>query len=148
VVLLCATSERQLSSLEQVCTSSLPPVSTVEDLYISVNEYWRPHRQDDVENTLWLNLLRSFVVVKNLYLSVKYVQRIAPALQELVGGRTTEILPTLENIFLEDFQPLGSLQEGIEKFVAARRLTGHPVAVSRWDRWNHWELYIEDCDRY
>lgn len=29
--------------------------------------------------------------------------RIAHALQELVGGITTEVLPTLENIFLEGF---------------------------------------------
>jgi hypothetical protein len=79
--------------------------------------------------------------VKNLYLSEEFVPRIAPALQELVGGRTTEVLPTLENIFLEDFQPSGPLHEGIEKFVAARRLTGHPVAVSRWDRSNHWEVH-------
>ncbi|KAF8502653.1 hypothetical protein F5888DRAFT_1665980, partial [Russula emetica] len=29
----CTASEWQLSSLEQVCTSSLPPFSTLEDLY-------------------------------------------------------------------------------------------------------------------
>jgi hypothetical protein len=62
------------------------------------------------------------------------VPRIAPALQELVGGRTTEVLPFLENIFLEGFQPSGPLHEGIEKFVATRRFTSHPVAISRWDR--------------
>jgi hypothetical protein len=62
------------------------------------------------------------------------VSRVAPALQELVGGRATEVLPTLENIFLEGFWPSGPVYEGIEKFVAARRLTSHPVAVSRWDK--------------
>ena len=30
----CTASDWQLSSLEQICTSSLPPVSTLEDLYI------------------------------------------------------------------------------------------------------------------
>jgi hypothetical protein len=30
----CTASEWQLSSFEQVCTSSLPPVSTLQDLYI------------------------------------------------------------------------------------------------------------------
>ena len=129
----CTASEWQLSSLEQVCTSSLPPVSTLEDLYISENRDWRPRWQDDVENTLWLDLLRSFVAVKNLYLSKEFVPRIAPALQELVGVRTTEVLPTLENIFLEDFQPSAPLHKGVEKFVAARQLSSHPVAVSHWD---------------
>jgi hypothetical protein len=123
VRILCTASEWQLSSLEQVCTSSLPPVSTLEDLYI-IEEQYQPLRwHDDVENTLWLDLLRSFVAVKNLYLSDEFVPRIAPALQELVGGRTTEVLPTLENIFSWVFQPSGPIHEGVERFVAARRLT-------------------------
>jgi hypothetical protein len=134
----CTASEWQVSSLEQVCTSSLPPVSTLEDLYIFENRINRPRWQDDVENTLWLDILRSFVAVRNLYLSSKFVPRIAPALHELVGGRTTEVLPALESIFLED--PWTTPHEGIEKFVAARRSTSHPVAVSRWDRKSqyHW----------
>jgi hypothetical protein len=128
----CTTSEWQLSSLEQVCTSSLRPVSTLENLYIFEDIGW----QDDVENTLWLDFLRSFVAVKNLYLSEDFVPRIAPALQELVGGRTTEVLPTLKNIFLrEGFRSSSPLHEGIEKFVAARRFTSHPVAVLIDDDW-------------
>jgi len=133
----CTALDWQLSSLDQVCTSSLPLVSTLKDLYLYIeNSIPRLRWQDDVENTQWLELLHPFSVVKNLYLSEEIVLRIAPALQELVGGRTTEVLPILENMFFEGFQPSGALHEGIEKFVAARRLTGHPVAVSRWDRFN------------
>ena len=134
----CTVSEWQLSSLEQVCTSSLPPVSTLEDLSICEDRYERPHWEDDVENTLWLDLLRSFVAVKNLYISKEFVPRIAPALQELVGRRTTEALPAVENIFLEDFWPS---HEGIEKFVAARQLTSRPVAVSTLDRDKHGVIF-------
>ena len=134
VPILCTTSEWQLSSLEQVCTSSLPPVSTLEDLYIVEDGGYPPRWQDDVENTLWLELLHPFAALKNLYLCEKFEPRIAPALQELVGGRTTEALPTLENIFLEGLRPSRPLHEGIDKFVAARQFTSHPVAVSRWDR--------------
>ena len=131
VEILCTVLEWQLSSIEQVCTSSLPPVSTLKDLYIrSLGLRW----QDDVENTLWLELLRPFSSVKNLYVCKEFVPRIVPALQELVGGRMTEVLPTLENVFLEGSQPSGPLLQGIEKFVAARRLTSRPVAVSRWER--------------
>jgi hypothetical protein len=130
VRILCTASEWQLSSLEQVCTSSLPPVSTLEDLYIVEGGYRPPRWQDDVENTVWLDLLRSFVAVKNLYLWDKF--RIAPALQELVEERTTEVLPTLENIFLRRSQSSGPIHEGVERFIASRRLTNHPVAVSRW----------------
>jgi hypothetical protein len=99
----CTVSDWQLSSLEQVCTSSLPPVSTLENLYIFENRGYPPRWQGDVENALWLDLLRPFVAVRNLYLSEQFVPRIAPALQELVSGRTTEVLSTLENIFLEGF---------------------------------------------
>jgi hypothetical protein len=128
----CTASEWQLSCFAQFFTSSLPPVSTLEDLYI-VEECPPPRWQDDVENSLWLDLLRPFVTVKNLYLSDQFVPRIAPALQELVGGRTTEVLPTLENIFSRVFQPSGPIHKGVERFVAARRLTSHPVAVSLWN---------------
>jgi len=134
VRILCRASEWQLSSLEQVCTSSLPPLFTLEDLYIYEDRKYPPRWQDDVENTLWLELLYPFAAVKDLYLSEECVLRIAPALQELVGGRTAEVLPTLQNIFLEGFQPSRLLHEGVEKFLAARRITSHPVAVSRWDR--------------
>ena len=135
----CTTSEWQLSSLEQVCTSSLPPISTFEDLLIFENLYPRPHWQDDIESTLWLELLHSFVAVKNLCLSEELAHCIAPALQELVGGRTTEVLPSLEKIVLDSSHlPSGPLHEGIEKFVAARRLTSHPVAVYRWGKL--WEI--------
>ena len=139
----CTTSEWQLSSLEQVCTSSLPPFSTLEDLYIFEDQEFPPCWQDDIENTLWQELLQPFAVVKYLYLCENVMPRIAPALQELVGGRATEVLPNLEKIFLEEFLPTGPfrrLHEGIEKFVAARRLAGHPLTVSRWDKDWRWDV--------
>ena len=55
-------------------------------------------------------------------------------LKELVEGRMTEVLPALENIFLEELEPSGPVREGIEQFVATRQVLSHPVTVSRWDR--------------
>jgi hypothetical protein len=129
----CRELDWQISSLEQVCTSSLPPLSTLEDLYIYEAPHSQPDRQGNIETALWLELLHPFTAVKNLYLCEGFAPRIALALQELVGGRTTEVLPTLENIFLEGIQPSGPVQEGIEQFVATRQVTSHPIAVSRWD---------------
>ena len=130
------TSEWPISRHEQFCTSSLPLISTLEDLYIlQVGDlYSLQHQLDDVENTLWLQLLHPFAAVRNLYLCKNFEHRIAPALEELAGARTTEVLPALDNIFLEGLQPLRPFHEGIERFVAARQLTSHPVAVSRWDK--------------
>jgi hypothetical protein len=131
----CSELDWQLSSLEQVCTSSLPPLSTLEDLYIFEDRYWQVEKQyASVENALWLELLQPFGAVKNLYLSEEFAQRIVPALGELVGGRMTEGLPILQNIFLEGLQPSGPIQEGIAQFVAAQRVASHPIAVTRWNR--------------
>ena len=125
VKILLAASEWEYSSVEHDWISSLYPVPALKDLYIFEDRADPPEWQDD--DTLWLDFLRSLIALKNLYVSEKIVARIVPALQELVGGRT------LENIFLEGFQPSGYLHEGIEKFVAARQLTSHPVALFHWD---------------
>ena len=135
VEILCRELDWQVSFLEQVCTSSLSPLSTLEDLYIDEDRYRQPVWEDNIDNALWLELLHPFTTVKNLFLSEKIAPRVVPALQELVGGRTTEVLPTLQNVFIEGLQPSGPVQEGIGKFVAARQVTSHPITVSRWDRY-------------
>ena len=66
----------------------------------------------------------------NLYLCKEFAPGIAAALQELVGDRITEVLPSLENIFVEGLEPSGPFQENIGQFVTARQLSDHPVAIS------------------
>ena len=129
----CWELDWQVSSLEQVCTSSLPPLSALEDLYIHKAPKSRTYWQGNIENALWLELLHPFIAAKNVYLDVEFASRIVPALGELVGGRATEALPHLQNIFLEKLESLGPVQEGILQFVAARQVTSHPIAISRWD---------------
>jgi hypothetical protein len=131
----CRELDWQVSFLERVCTSSLFPLSTLEDLYIDEDPYRPPVWEDNIDNALWLELLHGFTTVRNLFLSEKVAPRVVPALQELVGGRTTEVLPSLQNIFIEGLQPSGPVQEGIGKFVAARQLTSRPIAASRWDKY-------------
>ena len=129
VDILCRGLGWQVSSVEQVCTSCLPFIFTLETLYIIAGRSGRPEQEDNVENTQWLELLHPFTAVKKLYLSEEVARRFVPALQKLDGGRTTEVLPALENIFLE-----GSVLEGIEQFAATRQVTGHSIAVSHWNR--------------
>ena len=110
----------------QVCNSL---ASTVEDLYIE--EYSPLFRTDDaIENTLWLELLLPFTAVKNLYLCDEFAPDIAAALEELVGDRITEVLPSLQNIFVDELKPSGVFQEDIGRFLAARQLCGKPIAIS------------------
>jgi hypothetical protein len=132
----CRELDWQVSFVEQVCTSSLPPLSMLEDLYIEEGGDLssRAHWRDDIENSLWLELLHPFRAVKNLYLSEEIALRIVPALQELDGIRAIEVFPTLQNIFLERLEPSGPVQGGIQQFVSTRQVTSDPIAVSRWDR--------------
>jgi hypothetical protein len=132
VKILCKELDWQVSSLEQVCAWCLFPVSASEDLYVYGHPFWRPGEQDNIDNALWLELFHPFAAVKNLYLSEEFARRIVPALQELVE-RLMVVLPTLENMFLEELQTSGPVQEGIQLFVSARQAS-HPIAVSRWDR--------------
>jgi len=81
-----------------------------------------------------LQLLLPFTAVKDLYLSKEFAPGIAAALQELVGARITEVLPSLQNIFMEGLEPSGPLQEIIGRFVAARLLSDHPIAISAWHK--------------
>jgi hypothetical protein len=134
VNILCQVSDWQLSSLVQICTLSLHHFLTMENLYIHEGRDSRPNWAVDIDNTEWLDLLLPFTAVKNLYLSKKISSRIAPALQELTGGRTTEVLPALQNVLLEGFRPSKPVQEGIAQFISARQLTNHPVTTSVWDR--------------
>jgi hypothetical protein len=80
-----------------------------------------------------LEFLHPFRAVKNLYLSGRFAQCIAPALGELVGDRVTEVLPALENLLLAEIQPLEDVRQAIEQFVCARQLSGHPIVISKCD---------------
>jgi len=131
VKILCQVPDWQLSSLAQICTLSLGLFSTVENLYIYENPHSQLDWNDNIENSEWLELLLPFTAVKNLYISKYFAPRIAPALEEFTGGKTTEVLPTLRNLFLE---PWETVQEGIGQFISARQLANHPVAISVWER--------------
>ncbi len=121
--------DQQLPSIAQICTSSLPPLSTVKNLYIEHHYSQLVWETDAVENIQWLELFLPFTGVKNLYLSEESALGIIRALRELVGSRTTEVLPALQKIFVARHRLSRSI---IRQFVAARELSGHPIAVSRW----------------
>ena len=106
---------------------------TIENLYIDERLDSPSDWKDDIENAEWLDLLLPFTAVKNLYLSKKIATHLAPALKELTGGRTTEVLPALQNVLLEGFDPSEPVQEGIAQFISARQLANHTIGVSLWD---------------
>jgi hypothetical protein len=141
----CGSPEWQLASLAQVCNSSLPPLPTLESLCIHEGKYFLPQWHNNIERAQWLELLRAFSSVKDLVLSEKLVQLVAPTLPEIIG---TAALPVLQNLFLEGPQPSETVHEAIGQFLAARDLFGCPVTVYHRDdgdqEYKRWEV---DDDR-
>ena len=127
VAILCEESDPRPLSIAQTCTTWLPPLPTVESLQIGDFDGPLLDWKDEIEDDQWLEILRPFTAVKSLYLCEEYQQNMASSLQELFGSRMTEVLPSLEIIFLARFEPY--FQEPIEQFIAARQLSGHPIAI-------------------
>jgi hypothetical protein len=127
----CEQFDLQLAFVTQACRSSFPRalITAVERVYIW---YW-PDGQPDIINSEWLELLRPFTTVKGLYLSRGLVPSIAATLQGLVGESATEVLPALQQLFVEGIYLSESDQKAFEPFSAARQLSGHAIAISPWD---------------
>ena len=133
--IICDDSDGLPSSLAQVCTSFFPSIDMVEHLHFhGLPLEWN---YDAEHNLPWLEILHPFTGVKNLYLSQKFAPFIAYSLQNLVEERVADVadvLPALEYLYLEDLHTSGPVQHAFGKFVAARQLSGHPVAISHWKR--------------
>ncbi len=101
------------------CSANLPLYSRVAHLKLS---------QDldvDGHHAGWLHLLRQFSSVQTLHIAHELAGHIALALEDVTGEMVSEVLPALDLIFLVG-QPVSS----IDKFIAARRLSGHPVTIA------------------
>ena len=81
----------------------------------------------------WPNLLRLFNAAKDLHLCNTVAPHVARALRGLQVERVTEVLPALENIFIQGLKPSGPVKEAISEFADARRLAGHPVSICDWE---------------
>lgn len=124
----CKQQDWQLSSLAQVCSTSIPRtfITAVEHLYICEIGHLRPRWDQDIENNQWFELLRPFTGLKNLYLSQRIVPHMVPALQ--IEQIATEVLPTLQNVCLE--QSSKQFQEVVEQVLSSH---DHRIAVHDWD---------------
>jgi hypothetical protein len=123
----CRKLDWQLSSLAQVLMWLFPSIYNVETLEIFGLPDSLSLSEDEIEQ--FLEIFQLFTAVKHLAAGEGSEQWIALALQELVGERVTDVLPALESLSLEGLKSSGPIQEAIGKFVAARELSGHPVAV-------------------
>lgn len=127
-------SDWQPPSLVQFYNSCLPPFPTLERLCIYEVRPLDLSWQHGAESIQWVELLNQFPSVKDLELSGKLAQLVAPALGALTEEGVTEMLPALQNILIEGPQASESVQESIERFISARQLFGRPVTVHHRER--------------
>lgn len=97
-----------------------------------------PYWVTQTGNDQCVEFLRFFPAVENLYLSKSIARSVAPVLQKLGAGESAttarDVLPVLQTVSVEGIGLSESepVREAIGKFVAARKLSNHPVAVHRW----------------
>jgi hypothetical protein len=131
--ILCR-SDWELSSQVQDIASLFPSIYVVEHLHIYPPRHllWRA----TLEDMQWLEIFHSFTALKNLYIckELAHSRAFAATLQELVEERGTNMLPSLNSLFIEDLQSWGFIQEATELFVTARQLLGQRITVSLWER--------------
>jgi hypothetical protein len=77
----------------------------------------------DIDIAPWLELLHSFVAVKDLVLSDVLIPGTLHILRRLTGEGVPSALPAL----LRVFGYFSGDQEVVAEFITARQLSGHPV---------------------
>ena len=118
------------ASISQYFRSLFPSIYMVKNLYISRPQFCGFGWQIPEENMQWLEIFRLFKAVTKLYVCKEFAQHFFP---KLAGENVVNVLPSLESIFFLEERPWRPVQEAIERFVAARQPTGHPIAISHWD---------------
>ena len=79
---------------------------------------------EGTDDIAWLQLLQQFPTVQTLLVSFELAGYVALTLEDIPSETVVEVLPSLDLIYLQ-----GWSASWIEKFVAARQLSGHPVTV-------------------
>ncbi|KAH9966170.1 hypothetical protein BGW80DRAFT_1462439 [Lactifluus volemus] len=123
----------QVFSMAQMCSQLSFLLSSTERLDIRGDSNQSGSTlQVDMDDTQWLELFQPFTAIRTLRISRELWPLITSALRGLGGESAMEVLPALDSLYLEEYQPFGSEKQDIEPFIAARQCSDHPVAVHRW----------------
>ena len=146
----CRRMDWQLLFLARVFTSFIPSIYMVEQLYIQSSQYSPSRLQDDIQNMQWLENFRQFTAVKNLSVCKELAPSIALTPQDLIFERAADVLPALENLFLEDAQRVW-LQRGLHDVKVAKRralLVGISYEGSTDEVWTLLAYPHDDVDNF
>jgi F-box-like len=128
----CKGLDWQVSSMAQICGQFSFLLSGIEELRIQEGvALWEPTWQVDMDDAQWPELFHPFASVQTLRIYNRLRSPITSSLQAFGGELATELLPALDDLYLEGDQPSALEQQYIEPFITARQRSHHPVAVHR-----------------
>jgi hypothetical protein len=122
----CEGFNWHVSDIAQVFSKFSATLSNVVHLKLNSEDEEYPENADEAERleVEWLHLLHQFSTVRTLDVSQEFAVDVAYDLEDITGEMVTEVLPSLDLIYLA-----GHSASSVEMFVAARRQSDRPVTV-------------------
>ena len=117
----CRGIDWQVSHLAQVVSRLSATLSNVVHLKIEVKHSFQLEGTDGVE---WIHLLHQSPTVQTLHVSHELAGHVALALEDVSSEAVAESLPSFDLIYVA-----GRPASSIDKFLAARQLSGRAVTV-------------------
>ena len=128
VQISCKRLDWQLSCMAQVCDQFSPFLFRVEELRAHTTE--SPREIDDVASEQWLDLVRSFISARQVWMANELAKDILDALGQADGGETT-VLPTIRHLSVDDPTEMNDPSwDALLSFINLRALSDHPVKVN------------------
>jgi len=122
---ICRHLNSQVPSVAQLFDVLSPAFSAVEHLTLSAMSPVLLEGQNEVDETQWRKLLKSFGNVKSLLVGGELVEEVSRCLRSEDGELPLELLPELREL---SYAGKGGAFAG---FVNARQVAGHPVHLVR-----------------
>ena len=134
---MCEQLDWQIDCAIQICSMLIPAPSDVERFTLDFYDRTLPIELQDggIDSTTWLELLSSFIGMKELRVCGGLLEELCRALQVDEVGSNPGFLPDLQDIVCNSrgvvFDKV--LENNLlASFIDARRITGHPVRFLRW----------------
>jgi hypothetical protein len=118
---MCNSFSWKIGCAAQICNALIPALSTVERLTLSCYFRKYPTELQDgaIDATAWLELLRSFIVAKEIHIDRELLDELSCVLQVDEVGLDPGFLPNLRSIHAPD--------NLFTSFIDTRQVVGRPV---------------------
>ncbi|KAI9450229.1 hypothetical protein BJY52DRAFT_199055 [Lactarius psammicola] len=120
----CGQSDRQLSSMSQICNHFSQSLLGVRDLRVEATP--ASSRWDGMNGGRWTELIRSFSGAERLYVAGDFAAGILHAFRPAAGGLTSSALPALTHLYVIGPRSC-ALRDALRSIITPRRLSEGPV---------------------